>query len=71
MMFESIIESMEYSMYDVRGRDLGIERTRGGRECARKMFEMGARSGQRDARLCSEGRVQEAESESGKESGKV
>jgi hypothetical protein len=33
---------------DVRGRDLadlGVEGTRGGRESARKIFEMGARSG--------------------------
>jgi hypothetical protein len=44
---------------DVRGRDLGMERTRRGRESARKIFERGARSGQRNARLHSEGRVQE------------
>jgi hypothetical protein len=52
MMFESMVESL-------RGRDLGKEGTRGGRESARKIFEMGARSGQRNARLHSERRVQE------------
>jgi hypothetical protein len=30
---------------DVRGRDLGMEGKRGGRESARKIFEVGARSG--------------------------
>jgi hypothetical protein len=34
-----------------------LERTRGGKESARKIFEMGARSGQRNTRLHSEGRV--------------
>jgi hypothetical protein len=50
-----------------------MEGTRGGRDSARKIFEMGFRSEQRNARLHSEGRVQEekTESESGKESGKV
>jgi hypothetical protein len=45
----------------------------GGGEGAREIFEMGARSGQRNTRVHSEGRVQEeqAESKSGKESGKV
>jgi hypothetical protein len=57
----------------VRGRDLEMERTRGGRENARKIIGMGARSGQRNARLHSKGRVQkeQTESESGKENGKV
>jgi hypothetical protein len=45
-------------------RDLGIEGTRGDREIARKIFEMGAKSGHRNARLHSEGRVQEEEAES-------
>jgi hypothetical protein len=47
--------------------------TRGGRESTRKIFEMGARSRQRNARLHSEERVQEeyAGSESGQKSGKV
>jgi hypothetical protein len=59
MMFESMIE--------------GMEGTRAGRESARKIFEMGARSGQRNARLHSERRVHEeqAECESGKENDKV
>jgi hypothetical protein len=34
---------------DVPDRDLGMEGTRGG-ESAREIFEMGARSGERDAR---------------------
>jgi hypothetical protein len=63
MMFESMI----------RGRDLGMEETRRGRESARKIFERGARSGQSNTRVHSEGRVQgeQAESESGKEFCKV
>jgi hypothetical protein len=58
---------------DVRSRDMGMEGTGGGGEGAREIFEMGARSGQRNTRVHSEGRVQEeqAESKSGKESGKV
>jgi hypothetical protein len=58
---------------DVRSRDMGMEGTGGGGESAREIFEMRARSGQRNTRVHSEGRVQEeqAESESGKESGKV
>jgi hypothetical protein len=36
---------------------MGMEGTRRGRESARKTFEKGARSGQRNARLDSEGRV--------------
>jgi hypothetical protein len=44
---------------DVQGKDLGMEGTRRGRESARKIFEKGARSGQRNARLGSEGRVEE------------
>jgi hypothetical protein len=40
---------------DGRGRDLGMEGTRRGRVSARKIFERGARSGQRNARLDSEG----------------
>jgi hypothetical protein len=48
-----------YIMYiDIRGRDLGMEGTRRGRESARKIFERDARSGQRNARLHSEGRIQ-------------
>jgi hypothetical protein len=43
IMFDSMIESMEG--------------TRRGRESARKIFERGARSGQRNASLYSEGRV--------------
>jgi hypothetical protein len=35
---------------DVRGRDLGMEGTRRGRESARNIFKRGARSGQRNAR---------------------
>jgi hypothetical protein len=64
MMFESMRKSILMG-----GRDLAIEGTRRGRESAGKIFEMGARSGQRNARL----RVKEeqGESESGKESGKV
>jgi hypothetical protein len=42
---------------DVWGRDLKMEGTRRGRESARKIFERGARSGERSARLHSEGRV--------------
>jgi hypothetical protein len=38
-----------------------LERTRGGRESARKIFEMGARSGQRNTRLYSEDRVAKLE----------
>jgi hypothetical protein len=58
---------------DVWSRDLGMEGTGGGGESAREIFEMGARSGQRNTRVYSEGRVQEeeVESESGKKSGKV
>jgi hypothetical protein len=50
-----------------------MEGTGEGGESAREIFEMGARSGERNARIHSEGRVQEeqAESESGKESSKV
>jgi hypothetical protein len=48
MMFESMVENPA----DFWG-------TRGGRASARKIFDMGARSGQRNARLHSEGRVQE------------
>jgi hypothetical protein len=50
-----------------------MEGTRRGRESARKIFERGARSGQSNTRVHSEGRVQEeqAESESGKERCKV
>jgi hypothetical protein len=40
-----------------------MEGTRRGRESARKIFEMGARSGQRNAKLLSEGRVQEEQAE--------
>jgi hypothetical protein len=50
-----------------------MEGTGGGGESAREIFEMDARSGQRNTRVHSEGRLQKehAESESGKESGKV
>jgi hypothetical protein len=54
MMFVSMVESIL-----MWGGDLGMEGTRGDRESARKIFERGARSGQRNARLHSEGRVQE------------
>ncbi|KAH0814781.1 hypothetical protein GEV33_008010 [Tenebrio molitor] len=66
MMFESMVRA------DVRSRDLGMEGTGGGGESAREIFEMGAKSGQRNTRVHSEGRLQEeqVESESGKESGK-
>jgi hypothetical protein len=37
MIFESMIES---TYIGVRGKDLGMEGTRGGRESARKIFEM-------------------------------
>jgi chemotaxis receptor (MCP) glutamine deamidase CheD len=40
-----------------------MEGTRRGRESARKIFEMGARSGQTDAKLLSEGRVEEEQAE--------
>jgi hypothetical protein len=40
-------------------RDLEMEGTRRDRESARKIFERGDRSGQRNARLHSEGRVEE------------
>jgi hypothetical protein len=36
-----------------------MEGTRGGRESTRKIFERGVRSGQRNARLHNERRVQE------------
>jgi hypothetical protein len=39
---------------DVRGRDLGMEGTREGKFSAREIFEIGARSGQRNTRLHSE-----------------
>jgi hypothetical protein len=54
---------------DVRSRDLRMEGTGGGGESAREIFEMGAKSGQRNTRVHSERRVEEekAESESGKE----
>jgi hypothetical protein len=54
MMFESMIESI---IIDVRGRDLGMEGT--GRETARKIFEKDVKSGQINAGLHSQGRVQE------------
>jgi hypothetical protein len=50
MMFESMIERI------LMGRDLGMEGRRRGRESARKIYEKGARSGQRNARLHNEGR---------------
>jgi hypothetical protein len=43
---------------DVRGRDLGMEGTRRGRESAGKIFKRGARSGERNTGLLSDGRVQ-------------
>jgi hypothetical protein len=42
---------------DVRSRDLGMEETEGDEESAREIFEMSARSGQRNTRVHSEGRV--------------
>jgi hypothetical protein len=50
-----------------------VEGIGGDGENARKIFEMGVRSRQRNTRSHSKGRVQEeqTESESGKESGKV
>jgi hypothetical protein len=36
---------------DVRGRGLGMEETKRGRESARKIFERGDRNGQRNAKL--------------------
>jgi hypothetical protein len=41
----------DWEYIDVRGRYLGINGTRRGRESARKIFERGARSGQRNAKL--------------------
>jgi hypothetical protein len=51
MMFESMIESILTYGAEIWG-------TRRGRESARKIFERDARSGQRNARLHSEGRIQ-------------
>jgi hypothetical protein len=48
-----------------------MEGTRRGGESARKIFERGARSGQRKARLREECKMNSTENESGKESGKV
>jgi hypothetical protein len=65
MMFESIVENV--LMY---GAEIwGWKKPEG----ARKIFEIAAKSEQRNARLCSERRLQEeqAESESEKECGKV
>jgi hypothetical protein len=53
MMFESMIETI--LMY--RAEIWGMEGTRRGRGSASKIFERVARSGQRNARLHSEGRV--------------
>jgi hypothetical protein len=50
MMFESMIERI------LMGRDLGLEVRKRVRESARKIYEKGARSGQRNARLHNEGR---------------
>jgi hypothetical protein len=44
---------------DVGGKDLGMEGTRRGGESARKIFQRGARNGQKNARLHSDGRVYE------------
>jgi hypothetical protein len=52
MMFESMY-------FDVRDKDLVMEGTGRGGESARIIFEKVARSRQRNARLYSEGRVQE------------
>jgi hypothetical protein len=40
-----------------KSKDLGMEGTRRGRESARKIFERGARSRQRNVKLHREGRV--------------
>jgi hypothetical protein len=61
MMYESMVESV---LADVRSRDLGMEGTGGGGESAREIFEMGARRGQRNTGVHSEGRVQEEQAES-------
>jgi hypothetical protein len=70
MMFESMLESVLMYGAEIWGWK---EQAGGGGESAREIFEMGARSGQSNTRVHSEGRMQEeqAESESGKESGKV
>jgi hypothetical protein len=52
MMFESMVESV--LMY---GTEIWMKETGGGGESAREIFEMGARSGQRNTRVHSEGRV--------------
>jgi hypothetical protein len=50
----------EVSIFDkLKYTHLGMKGTRRGRKSARKIFEKGARSGERNARLHSEGRVQE------------
>jgi hypothetical protein len=69
MMFQSLIESI--LMYGAA--IWGWKEPKEVEESARKIFEMGARSRQRNARLHSEERVQEeyAGSESGQKSGKV
>jgi hypothetical protein len=54
-MFESMVESVLH----IRCRDLGMEGTGRDGESPREIFEMGARSGQRNARVQSEGGVQE------------
>jgi hypothetical protein len=51
MMFESMIKSIWM------GQRSGHGRNKRSRERARKIFERGARSGQRNARLHNEGRV--------------
>jgi hypothetical protein len=73
MNFMYVIRGITIIIYnDVRGRDLGMEGTRGGRESARKIFEMGDRSGQRNPDyIVREECKRNQLSESGKENGKV
>jgi hypothetical protein len=54
VIFENMIESI---LYGTEIWDLGMEGTRRGKESGRKIFQRGARSGQKNIRLHSEGRV--------------
>ncbi|KAH0809247.1 hypothetical protein GEV33_013543 [Tenebrio molitor] len=58
-MLPTHFDSASRERADVRGRGLGMEGTGGGGESAREIFEMGAKSGQKIARLHSEGRAKE------------